>query len=167
MIDTALRRGAIPYALCALRVVLCAVLIGAVLSGCIQPPARPAEPIASTASREKLALALQEKGDLAEALIQWKILSIIEPANSFYQKRAVATRQLIDVRSKSLMLEGVANLNRGARDAARLSFLRVLALDPRNKEAFDYLRKIAIQYPDAPRNHADPLGMCCKSWDAM
>lgn len=166
MIDTALRQGAMPCALYALRV-LCAVLTGAMLSGCVQPPARPsAEPIASTASREKLALALQEKGDLAEALIQWKILSIIEPANSFYQKRAVATRQLIDVRSRSLMLEGVANLNRGARDAARLSFLRVLALDPRNKEAFDYLRKISIKYPDAPQN-ADPLGMCCKSWDAM
>ncbi|MDE2366838.1 MAG: hypothetical protein KGM95_07890 [Betaproteobacteria bacterium] len=164
MIDAILCRSAMPCALSA----LCALFIGAVLSGCAQPPARPsAEPIASTASREKLALALQEKGDLAEALIQWKVLSIIEPANSFYQKRAAATRQLIDVRSKSLMLDGVANLNRGARDAARLSFLRVLALDPKNKEAFDYLRQMAIQYPGAPRNDADPPGMCCKNWDAM
>ena len=57
------------------------------LSGCAQPPERPtAEPIATTAKREKLALDLQEKGELAEALIQWTVLSTIEPSNDFYQK---------------------------------------------------------------------------------
>ncbi len=149
-------------------VVLCAAIAVAGLTGCAQPPERPsAEPIATTAKREKLALDLQEKGELAEALIQWTVLSTIEPSNDFYRKQAGATKQLIDARSKALMLEGIANLNRGARDAARLSFLRILALNPRNKEAFDYLRKMAIQYPGASRNDARPPDMCCSNQNSM
>lgn len=154
MIDSTLCRSA----------VLCAVLILAGLSGCAQPPERPsAEPIATTAKREKLALDLQERGDLAEALIQWTVLSTVEPANDFYQKQAATTKRLIDAKSKALMLEGIANLNQGARDAARLSFLKVLALNPRNKEAFDYLRKMAIQYPGTTQNNNRGPGMCCRS----
>ena len=69
-----------------------AVVAGA-LTGCAQQPEKPsAEPIATMAKREKLALGLQEKGELAEALVQWNILSTIEPANDFYRKQGDADR---------------------------------------------------------------------------
>ena len=158
MIDSTFCRG----------VALYAAIVIAMLGGRAQPPERPtAEPIATTAKREKLALDLQEKGELAEALIQWTVLSTIEPSNDFYQKQASVTKKLIDARSKSLMLEGIANLDRGARDAARLSFLKVLALNPRNKEAFDYLRQIAIQYPGVIQNNNRGAGMCCRDQNMM
>ncbi|SFO11441.1 hypothetical protein [Nitrosospira briensis] len=119
------------------------VVVG--LSGCVQPSARLSpEPISTTVNREKLALDLQERGELAEALIQWTILSTIEPANRDYENRVTRTKQLIDNKSKSLMLDGMSNLRRGAREAARLSFLKVLALNPRNKEALEHLRQLAM-----------------------
>lgn len=119
------------------------VVVG--LSGCVQPSARLSpEPISATVNREKLALDLQERGELAEALIQWTILSTIEPANRDYENRVTRTKQLIDNKSKSLMLDGMFNLRRGAREAARLSFLKVLALNPRNKEALEHLRQLAM-----------------------
>ena len=115
------------------------------LAGCAQPPERPrAEPISTTVEREKLARHLEDKGELAEAFVQWKILATIEPANRYYEKQIITTKQLIDKKSESLMSDGITNFRRGAREAARLNFLRVLALDPRNKEAFEYLRKLSL-----------------------
>ncbi len=58
------------------------------LSSCAQPSARLSpEPISTTVNREKLAVDLQERGELAEALIQWTILSTIEPANRYYENQ--------------------------------------------------------------------------------
>jgi lipoprotein NlpI len=149
------------------RAVAMLIAVIGMLAGCAQPPERPsAEPIVSTAKREKLALDLQEKGELADALVQWNILSTIDPANDFYKKQARETRQVIDARCKSLLLEGIAHLNRGARDAARTSFLKALALNPRNKEAFNYLRQMSIQYPITTQNNAKPAG-CCRNRNTM
>ena len=109
------------------------IIFGAAgLSGCIQSPQKPSpQPISTTASREKLALDLQGRGELAGALIQWTILSNIDPDNEFYKKQVDAVTKLIDVKSKSLLREGVASLRRGASEAARLSFLKTLAVDPK------------------------------------
>jgi hypothetical protein len=141
------------------------VVIAAVgLSSCVQPSARLSpEPISTVANREKLALDLQERGELAEALIQWKILSIIEPANRYYENQATGTKQLIDNKSKSLMLDGMSNLRRGAREAARISFLKVLALNPRNKEALGHLRQLAMPPSAESKNGGKPEDACCKS----
>ncbi len=137
--------------------------VAAGLGGCAQPPARLSpEPIAANVHREKLAQELQEKGELAEALIQWKILSTVEPDNSYYEKQVVGTKELIDGKSKSLMQDGVANLRRGAREAARLSFLKVLALNPRNKEALEHLRQLTMLSSSAGQTSGKPEGACCK-----
>jgi hypothetical protein len=126
-----------------LTVLLWAAAFG--LYGCAQPPERPhAEPIQTTVEREELARHLEDKGELAEALVQWKILETIEPANAYYQKQVIDTGQRIEKKSKSLMFEGVTDFRRGAREAARLSFLKVLALNPRNKEALEYLRRLSM-----------------------
>lgn len=127
--------------------ILCVLIAVAVasLASCAQPPEKPrAEPISTTVEREKLARHLEDKGELAEALVQWKILATIEPANRYYEKQIITTKQLIDKKSESLMSDGITNFRRGAREAARLLFLKVLALNPRNKEAFEYLRKLSM-----------------------
>jgi hypothetical protein len=138
------------------------VVVG--LSSCAQPSTRLSpEPISTTVNREKLAVDLQERGELAEALIQWTILSTIDPANHDYENRVTGTKQLIDNKSKSLMLDGMSNLRRGAREAARLSFLKVLALNPRNKEALEHLRQLAIPPSAESKNGGKPEACCRKN----
>ena len=114
----------------------------AIWYGCAQPPERHyREPVSTTAERESLARSLQDNGELAEALVQWKILAIIDPINGYYKKQVVSTQQVIESKSKMLVSSGIANLQRGAREAARLSFLKALALDPKNKKALEHLRQ--------------------------
>jgi tetratricopeptide (TPR) repeat protein len=142
------------------------IAVGAAgLNGCAQPPQRPdAKAVSVAAGREKLALGLQDRGELAEALVQWKILSVIDPGNARYANQVETTRNLIEKKTKALILEGVANSRQGAREAARLSFLKALALDPKNKEAFDYLRQPAMQLPAAGESSAPKAGdgACCQ-----
>jgi hypothetical protein len=135
------------------------------LNGCAQPPQRSdAEAISATAAREKLALGLQDRGELAEALIQWKILSIIDPINGHYANQVEATRQLIEKKTKVLILEGMASWRQGSREAARLSFLKALALNPRNTEALDHLRQLTMQSPGLGESNAASKGdgACCR-----
>jgi tetratricopeptide (TPR) repeat protein len=94
--------------------------------------------------REKLARDLEEKGELAEALVQWKVLSTIDPDSEYYKNRAVDLGQTIDKKSKALISEGTVHLHSGAREAAKSFFLKALALNPRNREALDYLRKLSM-----------------------
>lgn len=136
------------------------------LSGCAQPPERRvSEPVLTTVNREKLALRLKERGDLAEALVQWKILAIIEPSNADYETQIDITKQLIDKKSKYFIDEGITSLRQGDREAARLSFLKVLALNPKNNQAFNYLRQLTIQYPAIGQNSGRPDGMCCMNYN--
>jgi hypothetical protein len=147
------------------RVFLFLVAIGAAgLNGCAQPPQRTdAEVISATAGREKLALGLQDRGELAEALVQWKILSVVDPANVHYINQVEATRELIEKKTKTLVLEGVTSLRQGARETARLSFLKALALNPRNTEAFDYLRQLTMQSPAIGESNAPKTeSACCR-----
>lgn len=135
------------------------------LSGCAQSPDRLSpEPISTNTSREKLARDLAGRGELAEALIQWKILSTIEPANAYYATQIDTTKQLIDRKSKHFILDGIANLRQGTREAARLSFLKALALNPKNNEAFNYLRQLTMQYPAIGQYNGKPDGMCCTNY---
>jgi len=137
------------------------------LSGCAQSPAKPTpEPISANIGREKLAVDLKNRGELAEALIQWKILATIEPANAYYATQIDSTKQLIDKKSKYFILDGMANLRQGMREAARLSFLKALALNPKNEEAFNHLQQLTVQYPAIGQNSGKPDGMCCMNHSA-
>ncbi|MGH8762695.1 MAG: hypothetical protein ACREUR_05615 [Nitrosospira sp.] len=151
------------------RIVAISIVVAAIgLSSCAQSPERSyAKPISTTASREKLALDLQDRGELAEALVQWKILSTIEPANGYYEKQTTVTKQVIDKKSKSLMSDGVVNLRHGAHGAARLSFLKALALNPKNTKALEYLRQLTMLSPNTEQDSSQDEGTCCKSQGAM
>jgi tetratricopeptide (TPR) repeat protein len=147
------------------RIFFLLIAVGAAgLNGCAQPSQRPsAEVTPATASREKLALELKDRGELAEALIQWKILSVIDPVNGDYANQAEATRELIDKKTRILILDGLANWRQGSREAAKLSFLKALALNPKNTEAFDYLRQLTMQFPAGESNAPKADGACCRA----
>jgi tetratricopeptide (TPR) repeat protein len=146
------------------------IVIAAIdLTSCASSPQKTStRPISTTSDREKLAVDLQGRGELAEALIEWKILSSIEPDNNFYKNRIDAITQFIDVKTKSLMREGVGNLRRGESESARLSFLKTLALDPKNREAFEYLQQLARASSRAEKNSGKAAGnQCCRSGKSL
>lgn len=137
------------------------------ISGCVQSPDRHvSKPVSTTVNREKLALDLKNRGELAEALIQWKILATIEPFNTNYETQVDATRQLIDKKSRHFILDGIENLRQGTPEAARLSFLKALALNPKNNEALNYLRQLTMQYPAIWQNSGRPDDICCMNYSA-
>ncbi len=126
---------------------LAMMLAGTVLSGCVHSPERSPVENPAIVERERLARALEEKGDPAGALVQWKILATIRPAEPRYNDRTKALRRSIETRADHLVREGVASMRQGARESARLSFLKALALDPRNGQALAHLRQLATRYP--------------------
>jgi tetratricopeptide (TPR) repeat protein len=124
-----------------------------VLWGCSTAPRHAPAPPAAVApametevpNREALAGQLLEKHELAAALVQWKILRTIEPKNTQYRNQVRALQKMINEEAERHLAAGLTNLRLGAYDTARLSFLRVLALDPKQREALAYLREIDEQ----------------------
>ena len=92
--------------------------------------------------RELLARQLFEKHALSEALIQWKILRTIEPDNPKYLNQVSALQKIINEEAERHLAIGLKNLRVGAYNTARLLFLKVLALDPKRRDALTYLREI-------------------------
>lgn len=120
-----------------------------VLWGCSTAPRHapvPAmvAPTTETANpdRELLARQLFEKHALAEALVQWKILRTIEPENPKYLNQVSALQKIINEEAERHLAIGLKNLRSGAYNTARLLFLKVLALDPKRRDALTYLREI-------------------------
>lgn len=101
-------------------------------------------PTAETANpdRELLARQLFEKRALSEALIQWKILRTIEPGNPKYLNQVSALQKIINEEAERHLAIGLKNFRSGAYNTAKLLFLKVLALDPKRRDALAYLREI-------------------------
>lgn len=147
---------------------LITVFILLVLLGCstaaprhAPAPAPAPAPVAPTAEaeiseREVLAWQLLEKHNLAEALVQWNILQTLEPENAKYRNQVRALQKIINEEAGHHLATGLKNLRQGAYDTARLSFLKVLALDPRRRDALAYLREIDEQQARTRPNNGMP-----------
>lgn len=103
------------------------------------PPQR-VPPLAK--AREQVAADRLARGDLAAALIQWKILALLYPDNPAYAARIDALRRRIDAGVKEHLALGEAAWKRGDRAAAEEEYLKVLALDPLNHTAPPLLREM-------------------------
>ena len=130
------------------RLITACVLL--LLVGCASAPSRApstATRSAETAKSEREAHARQlfEKHQLAEALVQWNILRTIEPGNESYRSQALALHEIINAEVEHLLAIALADLRQGAYDTARLSFLKILALDPWRRDVLAYLREIDEQ----------------------
>jgi tetratricopeptide (TPR) repeat protein len=112
-------------------------------SGCALRPA-PAlnQPPVLADPRIEKAQIFFDQGDLANALIQWKILNAKYPGNPAYRKQIIRTKKLIDKRSAEHLTTAKAAFNTGNYQQAKFEFLKVLALNPQNNVPLPYLRDI-------------------------
>lgn len=93
-------------------------------------------------ARERRALDLLHKGDLARALIEWKVLRTLAPQNREIAEQIAATQALIRHRADQHQREGEEAYRRGDFDRAREAFLKELALDPFRQPPRRELREI-------------------------
>jgi len=83
---------------------------------------------------------LESQGDLRVALNEWKIALTIDPKDSISAQGKERVEKNINQAVADGMSRGREALKRGVQSEARRYFLRVLALDPANKAAFDALQ---------------------------
>lgn len=123
----------------ALALTLCAIFLGACAP--LPPVATPAS-LANQQARERLAGNLAAKGDLAGALVQWKILKLQHPDHPTYTKNIEQLAKRISNASESHLKLALEALQQGDDNKAELEFLKVLALDPKHPAPPAYLREI-------------------------
>lgn len=114
------------------------------ISGCSSVFLQSATPkLPPAKERIKLAKRYQRDGKLADALIQWKILNILSPENKEYIKQIKLTKSRIKNRVEINVQAGKKAFKEGNFHAAKLKFLKALALDPdQSSLAFSYLRQL-------------------------
>jgi tetratricopeptide (TPR) repeat protein len=129
----------------------------ALLASCAEVPPAPAPPPVvraapqdeelnrAVAEHRKLARQAQQSGDLAAAVAQWQILTVLAPHDDAYRGELDAARTLAARRVREQLAEGRAALKGGNADGAAEAMLNVLALDPTNREAAQALRQIDEQ----------------------
>jgi len=83
-----------------------------------------------------------KRGDLAAAMVQWKILHALDPGNVEFSRQLDATQTMIQQRVNIHMQLGEQAFVQGDFKQAILEFLRVLALDPQQPRPQAYLRQI-------------------------
>jgi len=93
-------------------------------------------------AREKRAMELMFQGELAEALIQWKVLKTLEPKNREFTQQFLATKTLIQKRANNHVKLGKGALSKGNITLAKQEFLKALALDPHMSTPFSCLKKM-------------------------
>lgn len=91
------------------------------------------------------------RGDLAEALLAWEVLSTLRPQRDDYRARQVDLRQRIQTATAERLPRAQAALRRGELDTAAQLFLEVLALNAGDPAAAQGLRQ--IERERIRRNH--------------
>ena len=112
-------------------------------------PRRPEPRPLPVHAREERAKAYAARGDLARALTQWKILSLIEPGNENYAGKIAETRQRIAAEVASHLAEAQQALAGGDLDRAEAEFLTALALDPTDPVPLENLRALERERVEA------------------
>jgi tetratricopeptide (TPR) repeat protein len=110
-----------------------------------EPRASPALQVPGHRERERRALDLEQRGEWALALVQWKILRTLEPGNAEYAKQIGTTKALIQNRVKGHVLAGEEAFRKRDLENAQREFLRALALDPLDTAPLRRLREIDRQ----------------------
>ncbi|MDF1554822.1 MAG: hypothetical protein P1P84_17260 [Deferrisomatales bacterium] len=96
----------------------------------------------ATAAGERRARELRQRGDLAAALIQWRILRTLAPGDPGVQRQLAATQALIRQRVREKLAAGTAAERAGETARAREAYLQALALDPSDADALANLRSM-------------------------
>lgn len=90
---------------------------------------------------QEKALALEQQGELQQALLAWRIAAGLNPDNTLTPKLIANLIKTIDTQAKQYFEQGRDYFDRGDFLRARQSFLITLHLLPGHKGALDYLEK--------------------------
>jgi tetratricopeptide (TPR) repeat protein len=128
------------------------VLICLVTAGCAEMMAPAGQPDAAAFdARKAKAEKLTRKGDLAEALVQWKVLETILGSDPELARKRRAVEANAKRQAERHYSTGRAALAKRRVKRARRQFLAALALDPRHEGAIEELRKIEVRRVRADR----------------
>ncbi len=124
---------------------LAPLLLALSLAGCALPGLSTAPPAGEDlAARKAKAADLTRKGDLAGALIEWRILELL----SGHESESLGQRQKLEAEiarlSKARFEQGRAAAAKGNMKTARLNYLETLKLDPNHPGAIAALREIEV-----------------------
>lgn len=120
-----------------------AFFVWSLLTSCAHVAPLPADRMRTVIeAREKRATELMFHGELAEALIQWKVLKTLEPKNPEFTQQLLATKVLIRKRVNDHVQLGKRALSEGNITLAKQEFLKALSLDPYMSTPFSCLKEI-------------------------
>ena len=90
--------------------------------------------------RQQMALQLEEDGRLAESLVQWHVLQQMYPEDAFVAEEKARVSQRIDARVEELRQYLKRAEAGGDEHSLQSTYLKILALQPDNQQAFLALR---------------------------
>lgn len=129
------------------RLLIAAALAATLAAGCGLPAPHPgSESLSDPASFSGALLSRArhnaDAGRLADALADYKALSLLHPEDAGVRDERLALEERIAASAAARLQAGQAALARGRTRAASRHFLAVLAVEPRNRAAFLALRDI-------------------------
>lgn len=132
-----------------IRITALICLATAGCSGMVAPAGQPDE--AAFAARKAKAEKLTRKGDLAEALVQWKVLETIAGGDPELARKRRAVEANAKRQAERHYNTARAALAKRRVKRARRQFLAALALDPKHEGAIEELRSIEVRRVRADR----------------
>ena len=117
-------------------------LLIALVSGCAQPTIKPPEPIPNQYMVE--AQKYEAKGDLVEALEQYKLALTLDPENQAAKEKRTKIEQELRELAENHYQTGLNYHRKGQYAQARKEFLTALRYTPDHKEAKTMLREHVI-----------------------
>lgn len=124
---------------------LAPLLLALSLAGCALPGSSAPPPGAEgLAARKAKAAELTRKGDLAGALVEWRILELL----SGHADEDLGQRRKLELEiarlSEARFEQGRAAAAKGSMKTARLNYLEALKLDPNHPGAIAALRELEV-----------------------
>ena len=137
----------------ALALTMLALLAACAQSPVVTPPVADAPRaggavdarLQAIARHRQLAQQAREKGDLAAAAVQWRIVVLLAPEEPAYRVEQDAVNAAIRQGVRDQLQAGSAAQKAGDNERATQAMLRVLALDPANEDAAKSLREMDRQ----------------------
>jgi len=117
-------------------------LLIVLVSGCAQPTIKPPEPITNQYMIE--AQEYEAKGDLVEALEQYKLALTVDPENQAAKEKRTKIEQELRELAENHYQTGLNYHRKGQYDQARKEFLTALRYTPDHQEAKKMLREHVI-----------------------
>ncbi len=114
------------------------------IAGCGHVPVPVKDEVKNTVIDERVSLAtrLLDEKKYYRALMQWRVLRIMDPDNRQWQEQVTQLEDIIDRQIAIHTKLGKKALKRGKKTLATTEFLKALALDPRRQEPRRLLRDL-------------------------